>query len=66
MDFLHIGYHDRVLWAVNASNIEFGSMPNLSNYDHVFINFLHYSRMSLVNIMGALGLRKTNEVFADQ
>ena len=39
MDFLHIGYHDQVPWAAFASKIEFGSVLNLTNYSHFFINF---------------------------
>ena len=38
MDFLRIGYHDQVAWAVDACKIEFGSMPNLINYGNVVIN----------------------------
>ena len=39
MDFFHIGYHDQVPWAVDARKIEFGSVRNLTNYGHFFINF---------------------------
>ena len=31
VDFLHIWYHDQVPSAVEACEIEFGSVPNLSN-----------------------------------
>ena len=36
MDFLHIWYHndDQVPWATDAYEIEFGYVPNLSNYGH--------------------------------
>ena len=36
MDFVHIGYHDQVLWAADTCKIEFGSVPNLSNYGNLF------------------------------
>ena len=39
MDFLHTAYRDQVPWAVDVCNIEFVSVPNLSNYDYFFINF---------------------------
>ena len=32
MDFRHIGYHDQVEWAADVSKIEFGSVPNWSNF----------------------------------
>ena len=38
MAFIHIGYHDQVPLATHACKIEFGSVPNLSNYAYVFIN----------------------------
>ena len=39
IDFLHIGYHDQVSWSTDACKIEFGSVPNLSNYGYFFIIF---------------------------
>ena len=35
MNFLHIGYQK----GLDSYKIEFGSEPNLSNYDYFFINF---------------------------
>ena len=32
MDFFHIWYHDQVLCVADAHEIEFGSVPNSSNY----------------------------------
>ena len=39
IDFLHIVYHDQVPWAIDTHKIEFGSVPNFSNYSNFFINF---------------------------
>ena len=39
MGFLNIVYHVRVSWAADVYKIEFGSIPNLNNHGHVFINF---------------------------
>ena len=39
MDFLHIKAHDQVPWVADACKIEFGSVPNCSNYDQFFIKF---------------------------
>ena len=32
MDFHHTGYHDQIQWAADACKIEFGAVPNVSNY----------------------------------
>ena len=39
MDFLRIGYHDQVQWVIDVCKIEFGYLPNWSNYGHFFIKF---------------------------
>ena len=38
MNFLHIGYHDQVVWAADVCKIKVGYVPNLSNYGNFFIN----------------------------
>ena len=35
-----IFYHDQVPWAADACKTEFGSVPNLSNYDNFFNKFI--------------------------
>ena len=39
MDFLHIGYYDKVPWTADARKIEFGFVPNLTNYGIFFHKF---------------------------
>ena len=36
MDFVHIGYHNQVLWAADSRKAEFGSVQNFSNYCNCF------------------------------
>ena len=39
MDFLHIGYHDQLQRVAHSYKMQFGSVPNLSNYDYFFLNY---------------------------
>ena len=35
LDFLHIWYHRQIPWPADEYNLEFGSVPNLSDYIYV-------------------------------
>ena len=36
--FFIFWYHDHIPWAVDADQIEFGSMPNLGNYENFVVD----------------------------